>query len=337
MRRSLAAAALLLAAVSVASADDTAARWWAHVSFLARRCDERPRHRQPRASEGGRVRRRRVQARRPEAGRHRRLLPAGPLPLAPNRRGAVEPGARATGGTRRAGRARRRSDLLDAHRAGARGRGADRVRRLRSAGAGGEARRPGGARSEGQDRAATHRRPVDDSRARCWRTTRPRAGTYLQKAGAIGVLSIQNPKGQDIPWDRSKLARFMPSLAIADPALDETLGAAGGRDDQPGDGREVLRRDRATPSRSCWRCRTTGKVLPRFADAGLGARRRSRSTRSRSSRTTSSASCRGTDPVLQQRVRRRLGASRSRRRRRADRRRSRSTTARWTTPRASRR
>jgi Zn-dependent M28 family amino/carboxypeptidase len=47
---------------------------------------------------------------------------------------------------------------------------------------------------------------------------------YLQKSGALGVLSIQNPKGQDIPWDRSKLARFMPSLAIADPALDETRG-----------------------------------------------------------------------------------------------------------------
>ncbi|MFN2445544.1 MAG: M28 family metallopeptidase [Vicinamibacterales bacterium] len=46
----------------------------------------------------------------------------------------------------------------------------------------------------------------------------------LKKAGAIGVLSIQNPKGQDIPWERSKLSRFLPSLAIADPALDETLG-----------------------------------------------------------------------------------------------------------------
>lgn len=47
---------------------------------------------------------------------------------------------------------------------------------------------------------------------------------FLKEAGAIGVLSIQNPKGQDIPWDRSKLARFLPSLAIADPTLDETLG-----------------------------------------------------------------------------------------------------------------
>lgn len=47
---------------------------------------------------------------------------------------------------------------------------------------------------------------------------------YLKKTGAIGTISIANPKGQDIPWDRSKLSRFMPSVAIADPALDETLG-----------------------------------------------------------------------------------------------------------------
>jgi Zn-dependent M28 family amino/carboxypeptidase len=48
--------------------------------------------------------------------------------------------------------------------------------------------------------------------------------SYLKRAGVIGVLSIQNPKGQDIPWERSKLARFLPSMAIADPALDETSG-----------------------------------------------------------------------------------------------------------------
>ncbi|HJU44073.1 MAG TPA: M28 family metallopeptidase [Vicinamibacterales bacterium] len=47
---------------------------------------------------------------------------------------------------------------------------------------------------------------------------------YLKKAGAIGVITIQNPKGQDIPWDRSKLSRFMPAVAIADQSLDETWG-----------------------------------------------------------------------------------------------------------------
>jgi Zn-dependent M28 family amino/carboxypeptidase len=48
--------------------------------------------------------------------------------------------------------------------------------------------------------------------------------SYLKQAGAIGVVSIQNPKGQDIPWDRAKLARFLPSMTIADPALDDTTG-----------------------------------------------------------------------------------------------------------------
>src|SRR5215471_1285517 len=48
--------------------------------------------------------------------------------------------------------------------------------------------------------------------------------SYLRAAGAIGVVSIQNPKGQDIPWERSKLSRVLPSMAIADPSLDDTLG-----------------------------------------------------------------------------------------------------------------
>jgi len=46
----------------------------------------------------------------------------------------------------------------------------------------------------------------------------------LRRLGAIGLLSIPNPKTMDIPWDRSSLARFMPSMSLADPALDETHG-----------------------------------------------------------------------------------------------------------------
>ena len=46
--------------------------------------------------------------------------------------------------------------------------------------------------------------------------------SYLKSAGAVGVMAIRNPKGQDIPWDRAKLARFQPFLALAEPALDET-------------------------------------------------------------------------------------------------------------------
>ena len=46
----------------------------------------------------------------------------------------------------------------------------------------------------------------------------------LKRAGALGVISITNPKGMDIPWDRAKLARFMPGMALADSNLDETAG-----------------------------------------------------------------------------------------------------------------
>ena len=48
--------------------------------------------------------------------------------------------------------------------------------------------------------------------------------SYLKSAGAVGVMAIRNPKGQDIPWERAKLARSQPFLALAEPALDETQG-----------------------------------------------------------------------------------------------------------------
>lgn len=46
----------------------------------------------------------------------------------------------------------------------------------------------------------------------------------LKRAGALGVISISNPKSMDVPWDRSKLARFQPSMALEDASLDETAG-----------------------------------------------------------------------------------------------------------------
>ena len=48
--------------------------------------------------------------------------------------------------------------------------------------------------------------------------------SLLKETGALGVLSISNPKGMDVPWERSMLARFMPALTLTDPALDETAG-----------------------------------------------------------------------------------------------------------------
>lgn len=47
---------------------------------------------------------------------------------------------------------------------------------------------------------------------------------YLKAAGAVGIATIQNPKSMDVPWARAKLSRFMPSMSLADPSLDETQG-----------------------------------------------------------------------------------------------------------------
>jgi Zn-dependent M28 family amino/carboxypeptidase len=43
-------------------------------------------------------------------------------------------------------------------------------------------------------------------------------------AGAIGTVSIANPKSMDVPWARSTLARLQPSMSLADKSLDETPG-----------------------------------------------------------------------------------------------------------------
>jgi Peptidase family M28 len=46
----------------------------------------------------------------------------------------------------------------------------------------------------------------------------------LRAAGAVGTINIQNPIGQDIPWERQMPTRFLPQMVIADPAFDETAG-----------------------------------------------------------------------------------------------------------------
>ena len=45
-----------------------------------------------------------------------------------------------------------------------------------------------------------------------------------QSAGAVGTISIANPKSMDIPWARSTLARLQPSMSLADASLDEAPG-----------------------------------------------------------------------------------------------------------------
>jgi len=54
-----------------------------------------------------------------------------------------------------------------------------------------------------------------------YQSTGERART-LQAVGAVGFISIPNPASMDIPWDRMTLARTRPSMALADPSLDDT-------------------------------------------------------------------------------------------------------------------
>ena len=43
-------------------------------------------------------------------------------------------------------------------------------------------------------------------------------------AGALGTLSIANPKSMDIPWSRATLARLQPAMSLADASLEDAPG-----------------------------------------------------------------------------------------------------------------
>jgi len=46
----------------------------------------------------------------------------------------------------------------------------------------------------------------------------------VQHAGAVGVISIPNPKSMDIPWSRMSLAASQAGMRLADPAFQDTKG-----------------------------------------------------------------------------------------------------------------
>src|SRR5204863_115139 len=43
-------------------------------------------------------------------------------------------------------------------------------------------------------------------------------------AGAVGAISIANPKSMDVPWARATLARLHPQMSLADASLDDAGG-----------------------------------------------------------------------------------------------------------------
>jgi Zn-dependent M28 family amino/carboxypeptidase len=46
----------------------------------------------------------------------------------------------------------------------------------------------------------------------------------LSRLGAVGTISIANPKSMDVPWERSSPNRLNPAMALADESLSDTAG-----------------------------------------------------------------------------------------------------------------
>ena len=55
---------------------------------------------------------------------------------------------------------------------------------------------------------------------------------FLEQAGAVGLITIQNPRTDDVPWARSALARFQESMSLADQDLVDYKSLKTGRHDQ---------------------------------------------------------------------------------------------------------
>lgn len=46
----------------------------------------------------------------------------------------------------------------------------------------------------------------------------------IRKRGAVGLITIADPRVSDIPPERARAARLLPAMALTDTALDETMG-----------------------------------------------------------------------------------------------------------------
>ncbi|HTK28970.1 MAG TPA: M28 family metallopeptidase [Vicinamibacterales bacterium] len=86
----------------------------------------------------------------------------------------------------------------------------------------------------------------------------------LEAAGAVGAVSIANPKSMDSPWARSTLARLQPAMVLADPAFDETPGQQLGVSMNPAHADKLFEGSGHTFA-ELLALADAGKPLPRFA------------------------------------------------------------------------
>ena len=311
-----------------------ATRWFSHVEMLATGRDAWTRDGQSRAPAGGRLRRRTVQGGRPRRRDAGGLPAARVVHLASSARGSVVAG---TGhGRRRCSRhARRAGDLRHAHRSGGH---ASRRRWSLPATACRCRRRAiddfAGLDVKGKVVVYLVGSPADVPGALSahYQSAWVRAET-LRRLGAIGLISIPNPKTTDVPWERSSANRLAPAMALADASLGDSAGQQLSVTFNPAHAELLFAGSGHTFGGAAGTRREPAAVAAfRAACVGPRARRRRDARRRVAERRRPAARQRS---HAGQRVRRPVGTSRSRRRRRARSTATPSTTAPWTTRRAS--
>jgi Zn-dependent M28 family amino/carboxypeptidase len=86
----------------------------------------------------------------------------------------------------------------------------------------------------------------------------------LKRLGAIGTISVANPKSMDVPWERSAPNRLNPAMALADAALDDTAGQQVSVAFNPARAERLFEGSGRTFA-EILKIADDGKALPRFA------------------------------------------------------------------------
>jgi hypothetical protein len=90
----------------------------------------------------------------------------------------------------------------------------------------------------------------------------------LRAAGAVGTLHIQNPRGQDVPWERLMPTRLQPQMMIDDPSLDEGSGQRLNAPVNPANAEKLFTGSGHT-FKEILELAAAGKPLPKFPLDGL--------------------------------------------------------------------
>jgi hypothetical protein len=94
-------------------------------------------------------------------------------------------------------------------------------------------------------------------------TSREERWREVQRSGAIGTVTIQNPKDEEVPWARSTLARLAPTMQLADERLNDARGQQFGARLNPRSADELFASSGHTFA-ELLALADQGKPLPRF-------------------------------------------------------------------------